>query len=106
MITNEQEKTFQMIPSDCVQAIIHHSQGVNSTFCVHVLFSGPDIHDWVIAIQPWDVLSVVHTPCEGQTHLGQVSALDSELCKERWKNGLPEIYIFPLCTAPAWAASG
>lgn len=53
-----------MISSNCIQAIIHYSQSVDGTFCVHILFSSPDIHDGVIAIEPWDIFSIVYTPCE------------------------------------------
>lgn len=57
-----------MVSSNCIQSIIHYSQSVDCSFCVHVLFSGPDVHHRVIAVQPWDVFSIVNTSCKVKTH--------------------------------------
>lgn len=57
--------TFQVISSDSVETVIHSSQDVNCSLCVHILFSGPDVHDGVIAVQPRHILSVMHSSCKG-----------------------------------------
>lgn len=56
--------TFQMVSSNCIQSIIHYSQSVDCSLCVHVLFSGPDVHHRVIAVQPGDIFSIVNTSCK------------------------------------------
>lgn len=118
-----------MIPSNRVQAVIHHSQSVDGTFCVHVLFAGPDIHDGVITIQPWHILSIVHTPCERQTHRSQGSASRDGFVKKNREmaclkyifshcalllHGLPEAEAkrthsatrwCPSCSTPHWTGS-
>ena len=55
--------TFQMVPSDGVQAVIHPSQGVNGAFCVHILFPSPHVHYGVVAVEPGHVLSIVNAAC-------------------------------------------
>lgn len=57
-----------MVSSNCIQSIIHYSQSVDCSFCVHVLFSGPDVHHRVIAVQPGDVFSIVNASCKVNTH--------------------------------------
>lgn len=118
-----------MIPSNRVQAVIHHSQSVDGTLCVHVLFAGPDIHDGVITIQPWHILSIVHTPCERQTHRSQGSASRDGFVKKNREmaclkyifshcalllHGLPEAEAkrthsatrwCPSCSTPHWTGS-
>lgn len=63
--------TFQMVAPDSVEAVVHPSQGMNSSLCVHILFPGPHIHDGVIAIQPGYVLSIVDSSYSGMadTHI-------------------------------------
>lgn len=58
-----------MVSSNCIQSIIHYSQSVDCSLCVHVLFSGPDVHHRVIAVQPGDIFSIVNTSCKVNTPL-------------------------------------
>lgn len=122
-----------MVPSNCIQSIIHYSQSVDCSFCVHVLFSGPDVHHRVIAVQPGDIFSIVNTSCKASTHQFININKDIELQQEfsslvlgfcslfnfyggfglvflsysrNYSRHWPEIYILPLWTAPAWAARG
>jgi len=53
-----------MVSSNCIQSIIHYSQSVDCSLCVHVLFSGPDVHHRVIAVQPGDIFAIVNTSCK------------------------------------------
>ena len=71
-----------MISSNCIQAIIHYSQSVDGAFCVHILFSSPDVHHRVIAIEPWDIFSVVYTPWELNIHTSQESGLELNFVTE------------------------
>lgn len=42
---------------------------MDCSLCVHVLFSGPDIHHGVIAVQPGDIFSIVNTSCKANVLL-------------------------------------
>lgn len=61
--------TFQMVSSNRIQSIIHYSQSVDGSLCVHVLLPGPDVHHRVIAVEPGDIFSIVDTSCRVRTLL-------------------------------------
>lgn len=112
--------TFQMVSSNCIQSIIHYSQSVDCSLCVHVLFSGPDVHHRVIAVQPRDIFSIVNTSCKVNIllliNVNKDIALQQEfspmilgsgfllflfwvgflLHSRNYKRHWPEIYILPL----------
>lgn len=58
-----------MVSSNRVQSIIHYSQSVDGSLCVHVLLPGPDVHHRVIAVEPGDIFSIVDTACKVRTLL-------------------------------------
>lgn len=74
--------TFQMVSSNGIQSVIHYSQSVDRSLCVHVLFTGPDVHHRVIAVQPGDVFSIVNTSCKINAPLLIIVNKDAVLQKE------------------------
>lgn len=60
--------TFQVVPTDGVQAVVHPGEGVNGSLCVHVLLASPHVHYGVVAVEPGNIFSIVNSSCSTTTH--------------------------------------
>lgn len=71
--------TFQMVPTDGVQAVVHPGEGVNGSLCVHILLPSPHVHYGVVTVEPGDILSIVNSSCSTRTHSHGFSSMPHTL---------------------------
>lgn len=71
--------TFQMVPTDGVQAVVHPGEGVNGSLCVHILLPSPHVHYGVVTVEPGNILSIVNSSCITRTHSHGFSSISHTL---------------------------
>lgn len=75
-----------MVSTNGVQTVVHSSQGMNGTLCVHILFPSPHIHYRVVTVEPGHILAIVHSSCKKVN-----TTMCQTTCSAHWKD---EAYVF------------